>query len=42
MTKSKLTKIVYFDEQTALDFVEIRDKGRYTREMENENKGEEA
>lgn len=40
MTKSSLTKIVYFDEQTALDFVEIRDKGRYTREMENENKGE--
>lgn len=40
MTKSKLTKIVYFDEKTALDFVEIRDKGRYTREMENESKGE--
>lgn len=40
MGKSKLIKIVYFDEQTALDFVEIRDKGRYTREMENESKGE--
>lgn len=40
MTKSKLTKIVYFDEQTALDFVEIRDKGRYIREIENENKGD--
>lgn len=40
MTKSRLTKIVYFDEQTALDFVEIQDKGRYTREMENESKGE--
>ena len=40
MAKSKLTKIVYFDEQTALDYVEIRDKGRYTREMENANKGE--
>lgn len=40
MTKSRLTKIVYFDEQTALDFVEIQDKGRYIREIENENKGE--
>lgn len=40
MKKSKLTKIVYFDEQTALDYVEIRDKGRYVRAVENENKGE--
>jgi hypothetical protein len=39
---TKLTKVVYFDEPTALDYVEIRDQGRYLREIANEGltKGE--
>jgi len=39
MKKQKLTKVVYFDEQTALDYVEIRDKGHYLREVEQEYEG---
>ena len=38
--KNNLTKIVYFDEQTAFDFVEIKEHGRYTREIENKNEGD--
>jgi hypothetical protein len=39
MAKNRLTKIVYFDEQTALDYVEIRDQGHYLREVEREYEG---
>lgn len=38
MSKDILSKIVFFDEQTAFDYVEIRDKGRYIKETEKSGK----
>lgn len=38
MSKQYLAKIVYFDEQTALDYVEIKDNGHYIKEIQNETK----
>ena len=37
--KANLIKVAYFDEQTALDCVEIKEHGKYTREIENMNEG---
>lgn len=39
MGKSIISKVVFFDEQTALDYIEIRNKGHYVKEIEKKGMG---